>query len=288
MTELESWIEKHCSIHPYGMSVRKCEDESCCNKIRAPKENGIRDLIMQRIPTPILDKTSPDGSHFHRYEEAIKLFGKDPKSFTDLSCLPSALSAANDKDKLSKTEKVKRDAKVTKELGLRSWDAKKVFATVNCFACMKPRCLFTNSKDSQEFLDAREKLKQKLEEISHRYSCGDIIIGDDEPGSKVIGQRQNLTCLTPVEKAYYNINGRSFKTKDVCIHCAETGSIDFLYRQTQLQQMGKINGKTCYPICKNCIESGLNPVVKPKSKTKESQKQKESGQNKNSTKKAKL
>lgn len=65
------------------------------------------------------------------------------------------------------------------------------------------------------------QLQQKLEAIDFRYSCGDLVFDDDHPVSKVIGQRQNLTCESAVEKAYFNHKERALKLQDVCIHCGE-------------------------------------------------------------------
>ena len=100
-----------------------------------------------------------------------------------------------------------------------------------------------------------------MESISG-YSCGDLIFNDDDPISEVLAQRQNLTCESKVETAYYNVLGRKFETVLVCIYCGEKGSSDFLLQQAQLESRGKSGGSQCYPICIECLENGNSPVTK--------------------------
>ena len=81
-----------------------------------------------------------------------------------------------------------------------------------------------------------------------------------------------MTFNSKIETAYYNVDGRGFKTPDICIHCAAEGSTDFLFRQDQLEEQGKTKGKKCYPVCKICLEAGEQVATYKKAKTKQSQK----------------
>ena len=86
---------------------------------------------------------------------------------------------------------IARGAAVTKALGLRNWENKKVRATVNCFHCNKARCLY--SLTGEEYLEVSSELTRTLESIDYRFSCGDLIFPDEHPTGKIIVQRMNLT-----------------------------------------------------------------------------------------------
>ena len=272
------WIDNHCTITPYSFIICRCGNILCCGAIRSPTENGIRNLVFQRQPTPKIDK-SRKGLHYYTRADALRLFGGQEKSYVDLSDLPSK-NNEKQKEKDSKSKKVKRDAEVSKALKLKSWEGKKVFAIVKCFHCDKPRCLLTRTKDGLPFYNARKELKDRLESISHMYSCGDLIFKDDEASGKVITQRLNLSCESPIEKCYYNTHGRAFETPDICIHCGAGGSSDFIFGQKQLEDRKKTGGRKCYPICKVCFEAGEDILKYPKKKTNQAQKRKEVAANK--------
>ena len=78
-----------------------------------------------------------------------------------------------------------------------------------------------------------------MKSISFRYSCGDLVFDDDHPVSTVLGQRQAITCGSTIEKAYYNSKERALKLSDICIHCGEVGSKDFLLGQTGSEERKK-------------------------------------------------
>ena len=137
-----------------------------------------------------------------------------------------------------------RDVAVTKNLKLKSWEAKKVKGILKIFHCNKPRCYFSQQQNA-EYEGALETLWLKMESISFSYSCGDFFFDDDHLVSKVLGQRVSLTCESPVEKAYYTDKGRALKLPDICIHCAKGGSTDFLFGQEELEEHGKIGGRQC-------------------------------------------
>ena len=274
MPNLVAWYGKHVVIHPYCVSIKKCNDETCCKPCRSPAD--IRPLVMQRQPTPrIDDKISHEKNHFLSRDDALRLFDGKPSAFTDLTDLPSK---AVDKAKQDQKEKAKRDQDVNTRLKLRFWENKKVRSVVMCFHCNKPRCMFSHDVNP-EYFEAAKVLKRTMESISG-YSCGDLIFNDDDPISEVLAQRQNLTCESKVETAYYNVLGRKFETVPVCIYCGEKGSSDFLLQQAQLESRGKSGGRQCYPICIECLENGNSPVTKSKNAANQSQKRKEDMANK--------
>ena len=156
-----------------------------------------------------------------------------------------------------------------------------------CYFCAKPRCIFACEKQSHDYRNADKAWQQKLESIGERYSCGDLIFNDNEPTEMIITQRQQLTCQSRIETAYYNCIDRAVKLDDICIHCGNGGSSDYLLRQSELLKLNKTVGKECYPICKPCLKEGKRVVVYPKKKTKQTQKRKEDTANKAAAKKSK-
>ena len=269
MPALSTWMKKHASVLPYSISIRKCSDISCCLPCRSAAE--IRDLVLQRQPTPRLDTTNArEKSHFLSRDDAHKIFGNNPGALCDLSDLPSK---AGDDLKQAEKSKSNRDKDVAAKMKLRSWEAKKVRSIVKCYNCNKSRCVYSLELNDEYYKAARE-LAVRLESISG-YSCGDLIFDDGHPISNVIAQKQQLTCDNKIEVAYYNVEGRSFKTAPICIHCGETGSNEFLCQQAQLEMNNKSEGKKCFPICVDCIDEGKKVVHYGKSKTNEQQKRKE-------------
>ena len=114
-----------------------------------------------------------------------------------------------------------------------------------------------------------------MESISFRYSCGDLVFDDDHLVSKVLGKRVSLTCESPVEKAYYNDKGWALKLPDICIHCDQGGSTEFLFGQTELEEPGKTGGRQCYPSCTLCLNAGKTVATYLKKKTNDTKKRKE-------------
>ena len=253
MPAISAWMDAHCLILPYSISILRCKDEKCCGKFRSPAANGVRDLVTQRQPTPIMDNTNKNRkNHFFQREEALRLFGDSEKALSDLSDLPSKKP---DKKNEKKT-KDDRDATINAKLKLKSWEPKKVRGVMRCYFCNKYRCFFSREKDSPEYREAVIAWQQKLESIDHRYSCGDLLFDDDHPVANIIAQRQQLTCESQIEKAYYNHAERALKLVDICIHCGDEGSSEYLFGQPELEKKNKTGGKQCYPICKLCLDEG--------------------------------
>ena len=248
---LVSFIDSHCVTTPYSFSIQKCDKVECCGIIRTPLE--VKDLAMQRQPTPRSDPNRP--GHFFRRDQALAAAVNNPNALSDLSEMPS--NAGDKKKELNKKHK-ERDAKLTKELILKSWDGKKVRAFLICYHCGKRRCIYTGKEEG--YLAAKVALRQKMESVSDRFSCGDLLFDNDHPLSKVIVQKQSLTCESPIEKGYYNCEERALKLKDICIHCGEKGAADFLFSLPQLQQKNMTDGYNCFPICVTRLEKGKKVV----------------------------
>ena len=95
------------------------------------------------------------------------------------------------------------DVEVNKNLKLCSWDTKKLKVILKCFKCNKHRCYFSQS-NNDDYESSVEILQFKMESISFRYSCGDLVFDDNHLVSTVLGQRQAITYESTIEKAYYN------------------------------------------------------------------------------------
>ena len=271
MPAIKKFYEKHVVETPYSISFVKCEDPSCsCKPMRSPP--SVRDLALQRQPTPKLDRTDQNRSgHYLKRSDALRLSDGNENAACDLSDLPSKV--AHQETSEAGKAKTARDAAVTRELGLRSWENSKVRGTAICFHCNKARCLYSVTVPA--FLGASGELKRTMESIGYRYSCGDLIFPDGHPTSKIIAQRINLTCESPIEKSYYDVDGRGFLAAPICIHCGEKGGSDFLFQQAELESMNKTGGKCCYPICKLCLNAGEKIETYKQKRTNQTQKRTE-------------
>jgi len=251
--KLVSYMDAHTTQTPYSFSIQKCDKVECCGNIRTPLD--VRDLAMQRQPTPRLDPSRP--GHFLCRDQALKEAPNHPNALTDLTDMPSNVG---DKDKKKLKAAKERDVSVTKSLGLKSWEGRKIRAIITCFNCNKRRCIY--SPKDEEFIAANVAFRQKLESVSGRYSCGDLLFADDHPLSKVIVQKQGLTCESQIEKGYYANTDRSLKVKMICIHCGELGNDneEFLYCMPQLIEKNMTKGYNCFPICVDCIAKKKNVV----------------------------
>ena len=149
----------------------------------------------------------------------------------------------------------KRDSNISKELKLKSWDSKRIRAIVKCFHFGKRRCIY--SPTDAGYTAAVTALQQKLESVSERFSCGDLLFDDGHPLSRVLVQKQNLTCESQIKKGYYDNRERAMKLKPICIHCGEMSSDpNFLLGQKELESRCLTGGYTCLPICVGCLEGG--------------------------------
>ena len=168
----------------------------------------------------------------------------NPDAIIDLSDLPSD-KVHKAKEEVAK--KLKQDSTLAAQLKLKSWDPKKVRAFLKCYHCVKRRCVYSLTDSIWEA--CLIAFQQKLESVSKRFLCGNLLFDDDHHLSKVIVQKQSLTCNSPIENGYYNHRERKIKLKDICIHCGESGPEDFLLQLPQLQERCMTKGYKCFPIC---------------------------------------
>ena len=214
-------------------------------------EDGIRGLAMQRQPTPTLDPRRT--GHFLSRADALAHAANNMAALEDLTDLPSN---DDDPEKTAATRKSSRDSRLSGELGLKSWAASRVRAFMKCYHCGKRRCIYSMNGD--QWKKAKTAFRQKLESVSGRYSCGDLLFDDDHHLSKIVVQKQSLTCNSPIEKGYYNHKDRTIKLKDICIHCGEFSPVDrnFLLTTEALRKQSKTDGYQCYQICVDCLKGG--------------------------------
>ena len=98
-------------------------------------------------------------------------------------------------------------------------------------------------------------MQQKLESVSGRFSCGDLLFYDKHYLSKVLVQKQSLTCELQIEEGYYNNSERRLKLKDICVHCVEEGTKSFLLSLHQIRERNMTDRYKCLSICIACIGS---------------------------------
>ena len=109
-----AFMDTHIVSTPSSFSIRKCDFFSCCGQIRSPQENGIRDLVMQRQPTPRADVDRV--GHFMHRDDALREASVNKSLLVDLSDLPSSVG---DPKKSEAKEWAARDVRVANEIGLR-------------------------------------------------------------------------------------------------------------------------------------------------------------------------
>ena len=156
---------------------------------------------------------------------------------------------------------------------LKSWEAKKARGFLTCFFCGKRRLIC--SPLTKEYDNARLALQQKLESVGSRYSCGDLIFDDNHHLSKVVVQKQSLTCESQIERAYYINKDRTLKLKNICVHCGEGGLSKFLWTTAELRERNISGGLNYLPICVNCFKKEKKPLVKGPGRKDEQQAKKE-------------
>ena len=120
----------------------------------------------------------------------------------------------------------KRDKRICKASGLKSWDGKKVRAFI------------------KDYMFDKQK---KLESVSNELCCVNLLFGD--PLRQVLVQKKNKSpnYEHPVEAGYYNTAGRTLRLKDVCVQCNTLGVPDFLFGIKELREKCLSGGHRCLP-----------------------------------------
>jgi hypothetical protein len=254
---LHDFMKVHMVVTKYSLSIQKCGSETCkfCLPIRAPIENGIRSLVMERQCTPRLDPERP--GHFLSRTVLHQKYGMETKAWTCIEDLPSSKL---DMEKQAATVAKTRDLEVSQKFGLRSWEAKKVRTVVHCYSCAKPRCIYSTKQEDYDKYET--SLQATIEEFM--FQCGDVFFPDitSEMG-KIFLQKKKLTCSMSMERSYYNTEERGLVIPDVCFHC---GLHYGILTAENVQKLCKSEGFNVYPICEVCIQEGKELVKKAKSR----------------------
>lgn len=269
MPKLQTFMNEHFVITPYSLSIQKCGKSTCsiCKPIRSP-EGDVREIVMQRQPTP--KKDTARRGHYLTRQKALAEFKDDldntskMKRLTDTSCLPSKVT--------HKLPPQKRKVDVDNGRPLKSWDASYVRQSVDCEECARPRCIFAKS------ILTKDEVMQFQSHIENtQFICGNPLFQEGTSNNSladILKNRVNLNCFSPVETEYYNpvgTNKRSaFRTEDICAHCCAPPSafVDvYLEKDIKLQKLASTEGKSCLPICKDCLNDGLRPVLFGRAKT---------------------
>ena len=169
---------------------------------------------MQRQPTPVLDKQRP--SHFLSRKDALANARHRADALVDLTDLRSNVK---DTEKEALKARSDLDANITKAVGLKSWSGTRVRSFVTCYHCGKRRGIYLARDD--EYIAAMTALQQKLESVSERLYCGDLLFDDSHPLSRVLVQKQRLTCESLIENGHYSVSKRRLKLKPISYHCGE-------------------------------------------------------------------
>ena len=113
-------------------------------------------------------------------------------------------------------------------------------AFIKCYECNKRRYFYTKT-DKANWRN-RAALQQKLEMVTERFCCGNLLFDDSHLLSKVLLRKQNITCLTQIKKGYYNTPMRRLLLKDICVHCGALGASDYLFGAKELREKSLTGG----------------------------------------------
>ena len=88
-------------------------------------------------------------------------------------------------------------------------------ATVRCFRCHRPRCLY-----SPKPLSSKEQILLDFSIDQRVFTCGSPVVS---PTNFLVGRvfwKTCLTCNDAVETSFYS---SCFRLENVCHHCGDTG-----------------------------------------------------------------
>jgi hypothetical protein len=117
----------------------------------------------------------------------------------------------------------------------------KIRGYIKCNSCGKTRCLYSDSK-------LTEQEKQDLESAlqTYIYSCGSPIFSDDHSLAQKVFVRVQISCDSPIELLYYT--SKKAGNVPICYWCGAND--DFVAVPQNLQE----NFKLVYPLCSSCNE----------------------------------
>jgi hypothetical protein len=75
---------------------------------------------------------------------------------------------------------------------------------------------------------SRVPLQQKLETVAKQLCCRNLLFNDSNLLSKALLHEQNINCVFPIRKGYYNNSRRQLQKKDVYDHCGTLGALGFV------------------------------------------------------------
>ncbi|CAG8767931.1 33950_t:CDS:2, partial [Racocetra persica] len=120
---------------------------------------------------------------------------------------------------------------------------KKIRGWVECTACGKWRCLY-----SQYLLSEEEELQWQTALQNNLYTCGGPILAEDHLLYNILFVREHISCNSPIETNYYACENGD-KTQ-LCYWCGTEDDLSDI--PSSLTDQYKI----VYPCCNTCKELG--------------------------------
>ena len=73
----------------------------------------------------------------------------------------------------------KRDERITKAVGIKRWDGKRVIASIKCYNCDMRRLIYTCITGT--YMTEMGLLQEKLESMLNRFCFGNLLFDDNHP-----------------------------------------------------------------------------------------------------------
>ena len=123
----------------------------------------------------------------------------------------------------------------------------RVCATVRCFRCQKPRCLYSPRQlSSRESQLLENSIEQKV------FTCGSTILSPTAFLNDRVSLKTSLTCDDPVETAFY---ASKVCLWNVCYHCGKTTE------HVSVEMEEPKSFIFILPVCKQCEMLGVEPKM---------------------------
>ena len=116
-----------------------------------------------------------------------------------------------------------------------------------CIDCVKC-CLFYSPADHL-YTNTKLAVHQRLESISERYVCGNLLFDNSHHLGNMKVQKQSLTCVLSIEKVFCVNKQRSLKLKPTCHRCGEKESTSNLWGVGELHAKNITNDYQYFPLC---------------------------------------
>ncbi|XP_053389758.1 uncharacterized protein LOC128552728 [Mercenaria mercenaria] len=238
----QAYLETHCRQRHYTFQIRKCNDENCCIPPTVDRCN------LTWLPDPILDgehyKTYSDMKDQDTTEEDRPTYRKTPIAESKVTKKPKGnLRSAPLSLQRNTDEPIHHDASIFTAQNARS--------VTDCCECRKPRVIYSKHK-----LTERQMVQVSLQLSEFDYTCGSYITTPANKLHGVIYMRTQLSCIDPVELAFYS---SEVARKDLCCFCATP--------EAEISSDLKKQYKTVLPICPECVAAGNKPICQRPYKT---------------------